>query len=201
MRSRFAEGEYLEMGLPEKGQIRADDRLRLTEGERVILLLLTEIQDHLKLESSSRANPLREAIVSGNLWSIEEHFPEVFDNMEITKATANEVREVLAMWQRLEESFSRLSPTEKEWLASTGPQGQYVKFIGFSENYEPEQSQATRFLVNATEQFSYFKGRELNSHVPMSGQYRRMLPRFTSILDEVVNRDFSAPQLHEVLSA
>ncbi len=188
------------MGLPEKGQIREDERLRLTEGERVIMLLLTEIQEHLEMENSSRSKLLREAIVSGNLWSIEELFPEVFDNIEITKSTANEAREVLAMWQRLEESFSRLSLAEKEWLTSTGPQGQYVKFIGFSENYEAEQSHAARFLVNATEQFSYFKGRELNSHVPMSDQYRRMLPRFTSILNEVGNGDFSAAQLHEVLS-
>jgi uncharacterized protein len=189
------------VGLSERDRTPADERIRLTNGEKIILLLLSEIQEHLKLQNASRASQLREAIVSGNLWTVEDLFPEVFDNIEITKATANETREILAMWQRLEESFSRLPPTGKGWLAGTGPQGKYAKFVGFSENYEIEQSQAAKFLVSVTEQFSYFKGRELNSHLPMLGQYRRMLPRFNLILAEVVNGDFSAQQLDRVLSA
>jgi len=45
--------------------------VKLSQGEKLILLMLCEIQEHLKLKGDTNTELIKEAIYSGNLWGLE----------------------------------------------------------------------------------------------------------------------------------
>ena len=72
---------------------------------------------------------------------------------------------------------------------------------GFDGNNESSHISAARFLVDSLDRFQHFKGRDFNAHMPTLDGHRRMLNVFDPILKRVLNKDFSAAQISEVLKA
>ncbi len=177
--------------------------LQLSEGEKLILLMLCEIKEHLKLEDGTDTELVKEAIYSGNIWGLDWGMPGVFHGLETPESVVTEMVHILAMWQRLEESFNGLSAEDKERLAKESDLGTDVKFYGFDGNdhTEVQYISAARFMVDHLDRFPIFKGRDLNAHMPTLQAYRRMLPVFEPILQQVLNRDFNAGQIAQVLEA
>jgi uncharacterized protein YfbU (UPF0304 family) len=177
--------------------------LQLSEGERLILLMLCEIKEHLKLKDGTDTELVKEAIYSGNIWGLDWGMPGVFHGSETPESVVTEMVHILAMWQRLEESFNSLTTEEKEWLAKESDLGKDVKFYGFDGNSQIEvlYISAARFMVDHLDRFQNFKGRDFNAHMPTLEAYRRMLPVFEPILHQVLNKDFSAAQIAKVLDA
>jgi uncharacterized protein YfbU (UPF0304 family) len=173
--------------------------MKLTEGEKLILLMLCEIHEHLKISDKTDAKLIREALRTGNLWGLDRDYRPV---PEVDPKVAHETLEILAMWERLEESFARLSPSDKKWFeehASGFQNG--VEFPGFSGNFDSEQLMAARFYIDVLENFEHFKDRQL-SRYPVSTMpaYRRMVPSYKRILATVTNKDFTASQVAEVVT-
>jgi len=177
--------------------------MQLSDGEKLILLMLCEVQEHLELKGGTNTGLIKEAIYSGNLWGLEWGMPGVFHRSETPDHIVTETVEVLVMWQRLEESFNHLSHVDKDWLDNNSWLGKDVKFRGFDGNdaTEVQYISASHFLVEQLDRFGGFKGRDFNAHMPTLDAYRRMLPIFDRILHQVSNRDFSAAQIKEVLDA
>ncbi len=46
-----------------------DRQIKLSDGEKVILLMLCEIQEHLEVKGETDTGLVKEAICSGNLWA------------------------------------------------------------------------------------------------------------------------------------
>ena len=175
--------------------------MKLSDGEKLILLMLCEIQEHLKIKDSIDTKLIREAIHSGNVWGIEQAFTGIFHGYETKEEVVRETRETLFMWQRLEQSFQALKPEDKKWLAENSkPFGEDVKFYGWDGNNESEYNIAARFLVENLGSFQHFKDREFNSHMPSLETYRRMQPVFDSMLKQVSNQNFSAEQIALVIA-
>ncbi len=177
--------------------------IKLSDGEKLILLMLSEIHEHLQIENGTNTALVKEAIYSGNLWGLDWGMPGVYHGTETPEEIVREMVHILAMWQRLEESFSGLNAKDKEWLAKESDLGKDVKFYGFDGNdhTEVQYISAARFMIEHLDRFPIFKGRDLNAHMPILQAYRRMLPVFEPILMEVSNRDFSAAQIAKVLDA
>ena len=178
--------------------------MKLSDGEKLILLMLCEIQDHLKtkgMEAETDTKMIKAAIFSGNLWGLKQGMPGVFHNSETPDFVVSETIHIMAMWQRLEESFNGLSEKDKKWLADNSEFGNLVHFTGFDNNSELEVQyiSAGHFLIDHLDSFQIFKGRDLQAHMPTLATYRRMLPVFDPILHEVTNRDFSAKQIAQVM--
>src|ERR1039458_7871123 len=49
--------------------------MKLSQGEKLILLMLCEIQEHLKIEGGTNTKLIQEAILSGNLWGLDWGLP------------------------------------------------------------------------------------------------------------------------------
>ena len=172
----------------------------LSNGEKIILLMVSQLHEHLKIEDT-RAPLIRQAIESGNVWAIEDSFPEVFDNNEIAPDVVRITRDVLTMWLSLEESFAALSSSEKEWLrANSQHVADRVVFPGFSGNYEIEYLSAARFMVDVLEKYEHFAGRDLNNSFPRMDTYRKMLPTFEAILHKGGCLSLTAQQIAEVFA-
>jgi uncharacterized protein YfbU (UPF0304 family) len=170
-----------------------------TDGEKLILLMLCDLHDHLKITSDTNPEFVREAIFSGNLWGLDWGMLGVFHGHETPRSTVNEVVDVLSMWERLEESYEALPNEEKARLKEMGPVGASVHFSGFGENFDAAYMNAASFLIDQLGRFSRFKGRDLNSHVPSVEIYRRMLPVYEPLLQQVLNKNLDADQLFEIL--
>jgi uncharacterized protein YfbU (UPF0304 family) len=177
--------------------------MQLSDGEKLILLMLCEIQEHLKMKGETNTGLIKEAIFSGNLWGLEWDMSGVFHGSETPKHIVSETVDILCMWQRLEESYNRLSPDDKTWLAENVEVYKNVKFDGFDGN-DPTEVQyisASRFLVEHLGRFEIFKNRDFNAHMTKLDAYRLMLPIFDPILKRVLNKDFSKEQIVSVLDA
>jgi uncharacterized protein len=179
------------------------EKVTFSPGEKLILLMLADLHEHLKIKSETDTKLLREAIHSGNVWGLGLSMPGVFHGEETPDSVVSETTHVLAMWDRLEQSYKSLSQSDKDSLAtqvklpSSG-----VVFPGFDGNDEFHHLSAADFLINHLDRFSRFKDRkDLNAHMPTLEGYRRMLTVFEPIMEDVTNQDFSAAQIVKVLAA
>jgi uncharacterized protein YfbU (UPF0304 family) len=172
----------------------------LSNGEKIVLLMLSQIHEHLKIENT-RAPLIRQAIETGNVWAIEGSFPEVFENNEIAPDVVNVTRRVLTMWLSLEESFAELSAADKAWLRTNSDCiGDRVVFLGFSGNYEIDYLRAALFIVDVLGQFEHFAGRDFNYPLPLMDTYRRMLPTFEAILQKGSSLTLTAQDIAQVFA-
>jgi len=177
--------------------------MNLSNGEKLILIMLAEIQEHLKLKPGTDTELVKEAIYSGNLWGLEWGMPGIFHGSETSEEIVHETVHILTMWDRLEQSFKGLNTQEKTWLKENSEFGSDVRFYGWDGNdrIEVHYISAARFMVDHLDRFQNFKGRDFNAHMPTLPAYRRMLAVFEPILRQVLNKDFNAGQIAEVLAA
>ena len=77
--------------------------LRLSDGEKLILLMLSDIHDRLTADGEFNTKLIREAIYSRNLWGLSWGMPGVFESKE-DPPVVKETVDILSMWRRLEES-------------------------------------------------------------------------------------------------
>jgi hypothetical protein len=62
--------------------MRGNVTMQLSQGEKVILLMLCEIQKHLKIKGETNTKLIEDAIFSGNLWGLEWGMTGVFHGSE-----------------------------------------------------------------------------------------------------------------------
>ncbi len=174
--------------------------MKLTEGERLILLMLCEIHEHLKISEKTDAKLIREALMTGNFWGLDRYYQPA---PEVDPKVADQTLEILSMWERLEESFAHLSPSDKKWFEEHASAFQKdVEFPGFSGNFDSEQLTASRFYIDVLDNFEHFKSRQLSrSPISTVDAYRRMLLIYQKILATVMNQDFTAEQIAKVVAA
>lgn len=79
--------------------------------------------------------------------------PGVFHDTETPQPIVIDTVDILRMWERLEESYGSLQPSDKEWLAQNAePFGRDVKFPGFDGNNEGSHISAASFLIDDVKQ-------------------------------------------------
>ena len=176
--------------------------MELSSGEKLILIMLSEIYEHLKIKGDIDPQFVREAIFSENTWGIAWKYPGIIGSGETpTSPVVSKVLDILEMWELLETSYSRLQPPDKARLEKEAESfGSDVRFRGFDGNHETEYMGVAGFLVNDLERFSTFKGRDLNSHMPLLDTYGRMLAVYKSIRNSYDFDLLNAEQIIEILN-
>lgn len=175
--------------------------MQLSQGEKLIIAMLGEIYDHLKIKGEIDHKFVLESIYSGQTWSIEWQYPGLFGAEDPPKQQVTETCDVLDMWNILETSYEKLTKEDKDRVASEAEIfGKNPRFRGFDGNNERHYGIA-RHLVDNLGRFEYFKGRELNSHSPSIELYRRMLEVFEQGRPLLGDRRMSANEIIEVLNA
>lgn len=106
------------------------------------------------------------------------------------------------MWNFIESGYGKLSKKDKERVETEAePFGKSITFRGFDGNNESEHMGIARFLIDDLERFSTLKGRDLNSHMPSTETYRRMLGVFEPMRRNLMGGELSASQIIDVLKA
>ncbi len=175
--------------------------ITLSDGEKLILLLLCDIHQALKVRGEIDSEFIQSAIFSGNLWGLKWKMSGVFHDSEPTQEQITETVDVLDMWSFIESSYEKLSEADKERIAKEAdPFGKYVKFPGFSGNEETYNLSIARFLIDQLGRFTNFKGRDLDSHFPSLDAYRRMLSVYMPLRNEIAHTGgLTADQLIAIL--
>jgi uncharacterized protein YfbU (UPF0304 family) len=190
--------------LIELGLLRSSsESIRLSDGEKLLLLMLGEVYKHLKVKGESEPDFLANVIYDGHFWAPKWKMPGVFHDYEDDPRDLPLTLDVLEMWDCIERGWERLSKKDKERVEKDAdPFGSHVKFTGFDGNNEATYIGIARCLVEQLDRFSRFKGRDLNSHAPVLATYRRMLNVFTPMKKTFsMGGELNADQLVRVLNA
>ncbi|HCE9325935.1 TPA: YfbU family protein [Pseudomonas aeruginosa] len=155
----------------------SEDSMKLTDGEKLITLMLCELYDRLQVNAEIDPDFLRTAIYTGNEWSLAWKYPGIPFEDQKDPEQLKEILDILDMWEHIEISHEKLSSHEKEELEKQ-PFGKDPKFFGFDGNNEAEYIGITSILLNELDRFQRFKDRELNAHMPTLEIYNRMLPTY-----------------------
>jgi uncharacterized protein len=152
--------------------------LNITDSEKLILTMLAEIKQGLKLKGGVDAEFVEAAISYGYDWAFDLESFEIQTEKTPIPENVQEVMDILEMWAWLEADYDKLSAEDKALVKEVN-QGKDVRFPGF-DGHRDELSIAN-FLTNHLNGFGHFKGRVIpDSHglgMDMD-DYRRMLLAF-----------------------
>ena len=189
----------VEVGLGATG---GDGHIRLSDGDKLILIMLCQLFKQLKLKSEIDPEFVEAAIHGGHYWGLKWEYSGIFHDYEDKQSVVNEVVDVLDMWSFLESGFGKLPKKDKDRVASEAePFGKRVVFAGFDGNNESEYMGVARFLIEKLDRFSSFKGRDLDAHMPTIDAHRRMFAVFEPIRRTLTGRDLNAKEIIEILKA
>ncbi len=175
----------------------------LSDGEKLVLLALRDIGQHLKIKNADlNMDLVSDVIFGGHDWALGWQLPGVFHGHRDNPKNVSFVLNVLAMWDHMERGYEALSKKDRELVATkAAPLGSRVHFMGFDGNDEAEHIGIARFLVEKMERFSRFKGREMNAHIPTLDTYERMLAQFGGMQNSLIGGELSAQQIADLLKA
>lgn len=152
--------------------------MKLSDGEKLILVMLSDLCEKMKAGDEGDAKLVKDAITSGHLWALEWTFTGIFHDSEPTEEMLHTTVDILDMWRFLERGYQALSPADKTQVEKEADPFGHVQFRGFDGNGEAAYIGIARFMIDKLDRFQEFKGRELNSHLPSLDAYRRMLAKF-----------------------
>lgn len=175
--------------------------MKLTNPEKLILIMLGEIYEKLGINENSEIDPkfIADAIYTDNTWALDWKYVGILsDNSEQDPPEVSEVVNYLDMWSFIERAYEKLDVASKKLIKDDTSIIQ-VKFTGFDGNNETEYMSIAKFLINQLDRFGEFKDRELNSHLPMIGRYRRMYSIFEPIRRVLYDRNLTVVELQSIL--
>jgi uncharacterized protein YfbU (UPF0304 family) len=172
--------------------------MQLTDADKLILAMLCDISEHLKVQSDINPKLVKAAVWGNKMWGVEWEYTFLFQGRSETPEDVKEVVNIMEMWSMIESYYDRLSPEDKALIKKEAhPYGIEVRFPGFDGNHEVEGEYMSiaQFLVENLRRFSSFEGRDFNSHHELLSGYRRMLNVFQSIRPQVPDTPISAAQI------
>jgi uncharacterized protein YfbU (UPF0304 family) len=178
--------------------------MKLTNPEKLIVLMLSDIYDKLGLDSVD-TSLLRSAIYTENTWALDWELTGVVgSNPDPTPELVMKVVRYLEMWSIIEDAVSSLGSDEAARLErNAAPFGKHVRFPGFDGNNEADALGIARILIEDMGRFTRFKGRDLNSHTPLLDAYERMHRVFSAMPQNQLGHrnNFSVDQVAATLNA
>jgi len=174
--------------------------MKLGDGEKLIILMLTEIYEKLQINGETEPDFLRSAIFNDHLWAIRWKYSGIPFEPAEDPPVVRDVVNILDMWSFIEYSYGRLDEAQKKQLAKdAAPFGEKPHFQGFDGNNESEHMSVAMFLVNQLDRFQEFKSRSFNCHHGSLDGHMRMLAVFEPLRTTLVDSSLSVEQMTAIL--
>src|SRR5262245_22339290 len=127
--------------------------MKLSDGEKLILLMLADMYKHLDIKGDFDPDFVSETIHSDHLWGFDWQYSGVPFEKTSTPHVVTETLDYMDMWSFLEDSYAKLSAADKKKVETDAePFGKNVKFLGFDGNHEPHFGIAI-YLVEQLDRF------------------------------------------------
>jgi uncharacterized protein YfbU (UPF0304 family) len=176
--------------------------MHLSDGEKLILVMLSEIYKHLKIEGEINSELVLASIFNDKAWGLKWEYGGIFNNPEDNPPAVQETCDILDMYRLLAFSFDELSDEDKARVKSeSSPFDDYVKFQGFDGNHDPHHG-VVGYLVRDLKRYDELQGHNVNSHTQSTlPKYRKMLKVFEPMRDPYPRDGLTANQLIQILKA
>jgi uncharacterized protein YfbU (UPF0304 family) len=180
--------------------------------DKLIIALLCELFQHFKINRGINPDLVLEVLYGGHNWALKRQATpgmpaHLFHHEEDKEEDVAFVVDVLDMWDFIETAHQKLSKKEKDRIAADvdNPFGKHVKFRGFDSHHQSGESRLlhiARFMIEKLGNFkSIFGSRDLDSHLPMAAEYKRMYRVFEPIRSTLIGTSLSADQIIQILKA
>lgn len=165
----------------------------VSDAEKLILLMLSDLHE---LHGIDKINTklLRSALSTNNSWALNWEIPDLGSDLTDTPEEVITVVNFMYMWGALEDTWHAFPENIKENIMSNVQIGKTVKFPGFHSSEEFELYTIAKLFVDDMGKFQRYKGRDLNSHVPMRALYEKM---YSTFVKHVEPDDVSPTLSHE----
>ncbi len=175
---------------------------RFSDPQKLIIAMLCDMHEKLNIENGIDPVFVRDAVDRGHFWALRRVYTGVLHDHVVDEATVDEVSRILEMWSYIESAYAALSPQKQAELEKAADVfGKDPKFLGFAGNSEGDHLSTAAFFIDRLHYFREFKGRYINSHIPMLDVYRRMLPVFAKVRERLVGREMNVAELTDILLA
>lgn len=166
--------------------------MELTDGERLIAVMLAEVMEALKLDRELNPALVKSLVINNDMWALRRKYPGIFASEAPSDEIVEETTNILWMFGIIESSIARLTGAEAE----EADKWHYNKWHGFDGNNDPHYGVARTMIEELGEFDQSRKGLNLNSHTQASlPRYRRMYGKF----DGYVQAGQAAPLPFEAL--
>ncbi len=166
--------------------------MKLTDGERLITVMLSEVMEHLDLDGELDPSLIKKLVCGGDEWALKRKYSGIFGCEPPADGVVSETTDILWMWGIIESSIAKLEGAEAE----TAKGWHYTNFGGFDGNNDPHYGVA-QTMVRELGEFADFAHRDLNSHSQSSlPRYREMYGKF----ETYVHSGNAAPLSFEALT-
>jgi uncharacterized protein YfbU (UPF0304 family) len=173
--------------------------MELSDGERLILLMLCDIQKGDPVKREIDPDFVQQSILSNQLWGLSHKYQNLLPGRFEYPAEVSEVIDILDMYRLLDRHYGYMSPEDKKRVDEAAPFGE-VKFPGFDSHDTGGHTGAARYMVEDVGLFKEFKG-NIDSGVNTLDRFRRMLRIFLPLRDTLGDGNMTVEQMLSVLKA
>jgi uncharacterized protein YfbU (UPF0304 family) len=165
----------------------------LTEPEKLMLVMLADIHEHLGIKDASVDGAfVRAAIAGGQSWALSsEYRGHAYASEDKSRAEVDEVYDVLDMWSFLEQGYAALGAADRARVDEVN-HGHPVSMPGF-DGHE-DQIYIAKFIVERMDGYQSLKDRATRDcHSPVRARYAAMVSAF-----EPLRAQFSSSGRHQL---
>lgn len=168
--------------------------MKLTDGERLIAVMLSEVMEVIGANKELDPSLLKTLLCNADDWAIKRHYSGIFDAQGPSAAEVTETTNILWMWGIIEHAISQLAGDE----AAEAATWHWTAFNGFDGNHDPHYGIA-QTMVHNLDEFQDFKARGMNSHSGASlPRYQTMYAKFDPMLGQNQGKALTFAQLKEL---
>ncbi len=115
--------------------------MNLSDGEKLIVLMLADISKSLKVKGELDPEFIQKAVFNNDLWALRWKYHGVPFSKEPDPPEVAETCDILDMWFFVESSFAKLSPVEKARVKKEAdPFGTMSNFMALTAIMSPIRS-------------------------------------------------------------
>ncbi|MCA3572695.1 MAG: YfbU family protein [Aestuariivirga sp.] len=171
---------------------------RISDGERLIIAMMADLMKASGVKGDIDPDFVSSVVHDGHFWALEWKYDSLFPGQAVLVAAAEEVAEILEMWDQMITGFDQLSPPDKQAVEAKNGSA-LVSFPGFDGNNETIQYGIAKLLVEKMDRFKHVKGATRNSHAPVLEGYRRMLKVYRFMKDRNGRSPLTRHQILELM--
>ena len=173
--------------------------MAITDGEKLIITMLADLHESLKVNGSVDAAFVRQHIDS-DFWAIKREYSGIFGDGEREEADIAFVQNALDMWRIIEASYENLTEDEQVLVrAAKGSFGTAPRFGGFDGH--TEYPTIARTLIVSLRGWDEFKDRPMDSHSPDTAVHARMVEAYKGLRAKNQGRLFPVDDVIAVIDA
>jgi uncharacterized protein YfbU (UPF0304 family) len=167
--------------------------MKLSDGERLILLMLGDLYKHLKVQGEIDGDFVQNTILSDQLWGLHHEYQNLLPGHTDYPEEVSEVFDIFDMYRLLDRHYGYLSPEDKKAIDPHD-----IKFPGFDSHDTGPHTGIARYIVEELELWPEFKANATGG-VHTLDRFQRMLRVFLPIRNELGSGNMTVEQIKSVV--